>query len=251
MSAGLSCGEKYRMRYIERIRIPPALNLVRGRVIHKANETNLLQKISSEKDLPLSDLKDCTRDNFFRSVENGVFLDKEEISAKNRLLNDTLNVSLKLITSYKDDIAPEITNVVEVERPFTVYLDDLDVTIRGKPDSKTKAGIRDLKVTKVSMSDDQIHNSELQPAFYGLADSIETGKKETIFTFDNLVATKIPKSQHHIIKVGPWHHLIIKKKIAAFIKMINAGVFLPPSIYPGWVCTPKYCGYHGICTYTK
>lgn len=250
MSTGLSCGEKYRMRYIEHIKLPPSLNLVRGRAVHKTNEINISQKIASQKDMPLGDMLDCTRDSFCHTVRDGVLLTKDEASAKSRLLNEGLEKSLAITAVYKEHVAPMITDATSVEKRFTTYVEDIDIVIKGKPDIKTKTGIRDLKITAQSIAEDHV-KTELQPGFYGLADSIESGRTETEFVFDNIVVKKSPAVQHQRIMIGAAQHLIIKKKIAAFAAMIRAGVFLPPAVYPGWVCTPKYCGYHGICNYTK
>jgi hypothetical protein len=250
MSLGLSCGEKYRMRYIEHIKLPPSMAMVRGRSVHKTNEINLSQKIESKKDMPLSDMLDCTRDSFCKTVSDGVLLTRDEISAKSRLLNECLEKSLTITEIYNSNVAPVIDDAVSIEKSFAVYVEDIDIVIKGRMDVKTKTGIRDLKITAQTMVADQI-KTELQPGFYGLADSIESGRTETEFAFDNIVVKKIPTVTHQKITVGKAQHDIVKKKIAAFSAMVKAGIFLPPAVYPGWVCTPKYCGYHGMCNFTK
>lgn len=250
MSMAFQCGEKWRMRYVEGIKSPPALSMARGLAVHRASEENLTQKKVTEKDLPLGDLQDCARDGFVAAVSDGVLLVKDELQAKSRLLNETLNQTLQLTEAYRNDVAPGLIDIVDVEKPFNVYAEDVDAVLVGRQDVKTSAGIHDLKVTGTSMPAGQI-TAELQPAFYGLVESIETGQPETDFYIENLVATTTPKVQRQTMRVGPRHHDAIKRKIRMFQHMVKSGTFLPPAPLPGWVCTPKYCGYHGICNYTR
>ena len=250
MATAFSCGEKYRMRYEEKIILSPSLPMIRGITLHKMHEINMIQKIISNKDMTLEVLNDVTRDSFYNTIKDGIFVSKDEIGSTDRLLNETLNKSIDLTSIYLTDIAPKIPEPLEVEKKFTVFLDDLEIPLHGRPDVKTKDGIRDLKVTSISMSEGQIE-TELQPSFYGLADSIETGNEKITFTIDNIVALKKPKSQCLSITIGKKQHDLVKRKIRAFLQMIKSGTFLPPAIFPAWVCSPKYCGYHGRCLFTK
>lgn len=237
------------MRYNKGIVAPPGIPLVRGSSLHKTNEVNLKQKQLTEKDMPLSDMQDCTRDAFHKKLSDGILVTKEEKPSKKRLLNDALNQSIQLTSLYKNQIAPIINDPTEVEQPFTVYMPGLDIPLHGRPDCKTTKAIRDLKVTGKVLPAEQIKR-EIQPSFYSLVDFLETGQQEHAFVFDNLVAVKKPYVDHPSMIIGPRQHDIVKRKIMAFVAMVKSGVYPPPPP-TAWVCTPKYCGYHGMCNYTK
>jgi hypothetical protein len=250
MATAFRCGEQYRMSYEEGIKIPPRIVFIRGGSLHKTNEINLKQKQLTKKDMSLGDMQDATRDNFHKNLENGVFLAKEEVFYKNRILNDALNDSIALTELYKYEVAPLIPEPIEVEQDFQIFMDGLDIPLVGRKDARDKNGIRDLKVLGQKIEEEHISN-ELQPSFYGLAHAIETGEQEIKFTYDAIINIRQPYTDKVSLMVGQQHHAWIKTRIRAFLKMVKAGIYLPPAVYPAWVCTPKYCGYHGMCNYTK
>ena len=55
----LRCGVQFERRYIREEVIPPGIAARRGTAVHKAAEINHKQKLSTGKDLPISDLKDA------------------------------------------------------------------------------------------------------------------------------------------------------------------------------------------------
>jgi hypothetical protein len=97
LNMAFRCGEQFRRRYLLGEIIPPSIAATRGTALHKANEVNLRQKVATQVDLPVADLKDAARDSYVYNLRNGVFLSDEEIPQKNQLINEGLNQALSLI----------------------------------------------------------------------------------------------------------------------------------------------------------
>lgn len=245
LAMALRCGEQFRRRYILGQIIPPSIAMARGTALHAANETNLVQKVGTKKDLPLSDLQDAARDSYVRSLRNGIFLSKPEASSKDRLVNEGLNQSLDLTTLYHAEVAPEIVPI-EVERPFKIDL-GLGLPIAGRIDHEQSQEVDDLKSASKSWVEGKI-NREIQPVFYSIAHENEFNVRP-LFRYHILVALKRkPKRQvqERICTDADYNALFAR--IETFIKMIQSGVF-PPAEIGTWACSEKYCGYHSTCVY--
>jgi len=241
----LRCGEQFRRRYIENEIIPPGIAASCGTGVHEGNRVNLKQKIQSKIDLPLSDIKDATRDGYVHALRNGVYLPKEDKPAKNQLINDGLNKALRLSELYLDEVAPGI-QPISTEEHFIVDI-GLEFPIEGQMDYQTEPKIGDLKTAGKSWSEGQI-GKEIQPIFYTLAHEKKTGERLP-FEYDILVDLKSgPKLQIQDIYPTDHHYRALIKKIEMVIRMIKTGTFLPanPS---SWWCSPNWCGYFYTCQY--
>src|SRR5512146_1163302 len=105
----LRCPHQFERRYLRGEVIPPGIAARRGSATHKAAEINHQQKLHSKKDLPIDALQDAARDHFVKIVkENGVFIPKEQVSEKAKLLNDGLNAAVRLTKLYREQLAPQI-----------------------------------------------------------------------------------------------------------------------------------------------
>lgn len=60
----LRCGEQYRRRYIQKEIIAPSGSMIRGRSCHKSEEVNFRQKIKTNLDLPVEQVKDIFSDEW-------------------------------------------------------------------------------------------------------------------------------------------------------------------------------------------
>jgi hypothetical protein len=243
----LRCGEQFRRRYIEDERVPPGVALGRGRSVHKSNELNMRQKVASARDLPESDLLDCTRDEYVSTFKNeGVFLTKTELPQKKQLLNAGLNEALRATRIYRKSVAPDI-QPIEVERKFNIDI-GLDLPLLGYMDIESKAVINDLKTTARKKGPNSI-NEEIQPDFYSLVRLKETGEKVT-FRFNYLITRKSgndeAQAQSKISSQRDFAALIAKMK--NFCEFLKAGVFMPANPMSWW-CDERYCGYWSTCRY--
>jgi len=237
LNMALRCGEQLRRRYIEGEIIPPGIAAGRGTGLHGANEVNMKQKVKTKEDLPLSDLKDAARDAFIGAFRNGIYLAKENRPAKEQILNDGLNATLRLTGLYHEEVAPEI-EPIEVERPFYIEIPGVPLPLAGRMDIQRVAKVDDLKGAGKSWAEGQI-NQEIQPIFYCLAHEYET-KVRPEFIYHILVDLKRgPKRQVQKLTPTDNHYHALIKKMQMFCRSLEAGIFLPanPS---SWWCSERW-----------
>ena len=246
LNMAFRCGEQFRRRYIENEILPPGIAAGRGTGVHAANEANMKYKIIEKKDLPISDMKDAARDGYVKAFSNGVYLSKDDIPEKDKLLNDGLNDTLTLTELYGNEVAPSI-KPKEVEREFTLDI-GLPIPLAGKIDIEETNTVHDLKTAKKSWSNGQI-NKEIQPLFYSLVHEKETGVRPE-FIYSILVALKTPKLQVQSITPTDKMYEALYNKLNVFCAMLQAGTFLPANP-ASWWCDPKWCGYYYSCKYVS
>jgi hypothetical protein len=254
LSMAEKCGEQFRRRYIEYEKRPPGIALGRGIGLHETNRTNLRQKIKSNKDLPLSDMKDISRDAYIKAFKDGggVFLTKEEIPQKKRLLNEGLEDTHRFVEVYAKDIAPIIQPSV-VEEPFKIKVPELDVDLSGKMDHEKSDRIDDLKTASKKWSEGQI-NQELQAVFYSFVKEYRD-KKRVPFYYHITIArrgkdgkpTSADYQEQHMTATDKMYQALYHR-IKAFNEMIATGTFLPAPP-TSWVCSERFCGYWHDCPY--
>jgi hypothetical protein len=248
----LRCGEQFRRRYIGGEVIPPSIAAGRGTAVHKANKVNLKAKVVGKRDLPLADLQDVTRDAYVQTFQSaGVYIPKEELPAKERLLNDGLNDALRCTKIYKEEVAPQI-NPVEIEKPFEIDV-GLDLPLAGRMDYQEEPRVGDIKTTSLKWQENRIEK-EIQPVFYSYVHEKETGIRPE-FVYHILIARRnkkgAPTSEgYQIQKLKPsmQHYKALFAKLELMIRMLKTGVF-PPTNPTNWVCSPKWCGYWHTCEY--
>jgi hypothetical protein len=242
----LRCGIQFERRYINGEIIPPGISARRGSAVHKSAEINNRQKKQTRKDLPIGDLKDVARDEFMRLVrDEGVFLPKEDIPSKDKLLNEGLNESLSAVDVYHRAIAPRIMPV-ETELPIT---DDFGFTLplSGTIDvvDETKM-IRDLKVAKRKPAEWAART--LQPTFYALLYGRKTGVWPTGFIYDFVIPNKTMLYEALPTTRGENDVKILSRYIKSFEADLKTGTFKPADP-DNWICGPEYCGFFQTCPY--
>ena len=245
LNMAFRCGEQFRRRYILGHIVPPSVPAGRGTGVHKANEANLRQKVESREDMPLADLQDAARDGYVHALQHGVYLPKDKVSEKNRLLNDGLNDTLRLTKLYRNAVAPNI-NPIHVEREFSINV-GLPLLLEGRMDYQEKPIVGDLKTAGKSWGEHQIHK-EIQPVFYSFVHEHETGIRPK-FIYHILVALKTKeKLQTQDLTPTDRHYQALYAKLLMFCKMLETETFLPanPS---SWWCDPRYCGYYYTCPF--
>jgi len=241
----LRCGEQGQRRYLKNEIIPPGVAAARGTGVHRANEANLRQKISSGVDLPVSDLKDAARDGYIKALSNGVFLPRDELPAKNRLINEGLNETIVLTELYHDEVAPEIVPL-DVERKFLIDV-GLELPLSGIIDIEQDNRVDDLKTSARTWPDTRI-KSEIQPVFYSFAHQREIGVRPE-FHYHILIPLKSgAKRQVQSMVATDADYKALFAKIEVVIQMLKTGLF-PPANPSSWWCSEKWCGYWTTCKY--
>ena len=252
LNMAFRCGEQFRRRYLENEIIPPGIAAGRGTGVHYANRINLIQKIKSEIDLPLSDIQDATRDGYIGAFSNGVYLSKDKLSQKEKLLNEGLNDSLRCSEVYLERVAPEIKPKA-VEEPFNLDV-GLALPLAGTIDIEQENKLDDLKTSSKKWAEGQIEK-EIQPVLYSFVHEKLTGNKP-LFRYHILIARRgkdgSPTSagydtQEIICTEKQYSALFAKLQI--FIEMLQKGVFPPANSTSWWCNSPEWCGYYESCVY--
>ena len=102
------CGQKFVFSYLERLRLPKAIKTHIGSAAHKTCEKNHDQKIITKVDLVLEELIDTSRDEYVKSVQEGVFLTKEEMFSKSKVIGEGQDVCINAVALYSNQIAKDI-----------------------------------------------------------------------------------------------------------------------------------------------
>ena len=247
----LRCGEQLRRRYFLNEIIPPSIAACRGTGVHSANKINLRQKIQTKSDLSLSDIKDATRDGYIAATQkNGVFLTREDQSAKKRLLNEGLEDALRCAKVYRELVAPKLQPIA-VEEKFTIDV-GLSLLLAGIMDYQEVPRIGDLKTTTKTWPENRIHQ-EIQPVFYSFVHEHEK-KIRPEFIYHILVARRGktgPTSealQEQTMTATDGDYRALVAKLRMFCKIVEMGIFVPANP-TSWWCSEKWCGYYLTCPY--
>jgi hypothetical protein len=249
LNSWLKCGVQFRRRYIEGEVIPPGIAARRGQGSHKGAEVNHRQKIKSKIDLPVSDLQDAARDEFVHVVkERGVFIPKNEVSGKNRLLNEGLNQVVEAMVIYHQDIAPHIQPVM-VEERLSAEIEGFPMSLGGILDVSDEQGrVIDLKIMK---RQNQVWaDRQLQPTFYYLLYKAATGEFPKQFNFECVVPNKEMVHSRLVTERNERDFRVLRRIIEVFQHDLQTGVFRP-AMPDHWACTPQFCGYYQTCKYAR
>lgn len=250
LGMALRCGEQFRRRYLENHIIPPSIAAARGTGVHKANHVNLTEKIKTGEDMPLSDLQDAARDGYVHAMNNGVFISPDEISEKERLINEGFNDTQRCVGIYRVDVAPKIKPKA-VEEEFQIDV-GLDLPIAGRMDYQEEPVVGDIKTTSRRWPEGRIRQ-EIQPVFYSFAHEHET-KIRPQFIYHILIASRgkdgptSEKLQEQDMTPTDNDYRSLFAKLRIFIEMLKTGTF-PPANPTAWWCDKKWCGYWQTCPY--
>jgi hypothetical protein len=132
----LRCPHLFERRYLRGEIIPFGIAARRGSATHKAAQLNHEQKLHSQEDLPVGDLQDAARDHYVRLIkEEGVFIAKDQIAEKDKLLSRGLEAAVRLTQLYREALAPAIQPLLVEEK---MIMDaGLDLPLQGTIDVLT------------------------------------------------------------------------------------------------------------------
>jgi hypothetical protein len=243
----LRCSHQFERRYLRGEIIPPGIAARRGSATHKAAQLNHEQKLHSQADLPLEDLQDAARDHYVSLIkDDGVFIPKEQLPDKDRLLAAGLDAAVRLTTLYREALAPAIQPLLVEERLSCEV--GLALPLQGTIDVlTTDQWLPDLKTADKSKGPKDADYS-LQLTFYAGLVAHQTGTWPHRISLEVLVNTKAPKLQSLPTTRGPedWTNLL--HRVHLMVAQIEAGLF-PPCDPSAWICSPTWCGYFWTCTY--
>ena len=242
------CPMQYQHRYIDNIIAPPGVALIVGKGTHRANASDLLNKMDSGNLLSDDEVKAIAADATKREWESqDVALDEEEkAEGADKVKGDAIDRSVSLATLYHEQIAP-VVEPTGIEQKFTLPLPSGD-ELTGFIDVNTATRIRDGKTSAKSPTADAADQS-LQLTGYIWADWESSGRtliKEG--SLDYLVSLKKPKAMELKTTRTEDDFARLHARLDVAGQIIRAGLF-PPCDPGQWCCSPKWCRYWGRCPF--
>jgi hypothetical protein len=239
------CGEAFLRRYLQGEIMPPGIAARRGSATHKGAEINNKQKRLTRTDLPVSDLKDATRDEFMKLIKTeGVFIPQEDISRKDQILNEGLNEALSAISIYHSQIAPKIMPS-SVEEQLSCAAPGISLPLAGTLDLQDEDGyIQDLKVMK--RKNQAWCDASIQPSFYYLLKRGQQGNFPKGFKYQFIIPNKemVAEELSTYRTMGDMKRLLMLLDL--FERDLKAGIFKPAD-RSDFLCSPLFCGYWKTC----
>ena len=196
----------------------------------------------------MGDLQDAARDHYVTLIrEEGVFIPKEQLPDKDKLLAAGLDATVRLTALYRESLAPAIQPLL-VEERMTCEA-GLGLFLQGTIDVfTTDHWLPDLKTADKSKGPKDADYS-LQLTFYAGLVAHQTGNWPQKVSLEVLVNNKEPKLQSLPTTRGPedWTNLL--HRVQLMLSQIETGLF-PPCDPSAWICSPNWCGYFWTCTYS-
>jgi len=239
----LRCQYQWYAAYVLNIKSPPNVALLVGIAAHTAVETNMVQKITTKVDLPVTDVLDAFSTAYDEQVPD--LEDDKEDPGKGK------DSGVDIVRLYHTAVAPPIQPILVEEQiqfavndiPFSTVLDLVEE--RTDPIMQDQHNVvRELKTTK-STPDRAKYALQLTGQAIGLQH--KTGTEQVDSVVDVLVRTKIPK--YVALQAGDLAKPPAIATFADIVKQVHtsimAGNFIPTGI-TNRACS--WCGYQTICT---
>ena len=236
----LKCGLQYEFRYIQGIIVPPQAALTVGGAVDVGVTRNLVQKVKSRKDLPVSDVLDAF------STEFDARAPETDWEGEDR--GEQKDLGARLVKAHHEYLAPKIQPAT-VQEKFVIET-DAGYNLGGTIDLREESGIvADTKTSGKRYTEDAITGA-IQPAIYDFAAEALDGKKPPAFRYDVLLKTKTGGVQQVQAPVTQNDREHLFRAVDGMHRALKAGVFLPAAENT-WVCSKQYCGYWHMCKGAK
>jgi len=236
----LRCPRQYEFRYIQGLKKPPSGAMIQSKTWHQTLEKNYKQKINSNIDIPLKDMKEYYATQYDEAIySEEIAFEEDENPAK---LKDQ---GIIIVETHHKIIAPKV-QPVNVEEEFLISLgEEFPFDLKGIWDLiESDDTIVDNKAYKRTPGQEEI-DKNLQFTLYSLGYRASRKKIEKNLRMDGIIKTKQPKAVQ--IKTSRTNEdcrwlLNLIEKVAEAIK---SGIFYPNPT--GFLCNPKFCGYWEKC----
>lgn len=239
------CGMQYHFRYIEGIVAAPGVSAVVGKSVHRANASDLLNKLDAGELLPLEEVKSIAAAATKREWQDQPPMLDEDEKAKGEeaVKGEAVDKSVVLAELYHTKLAPTIEPVA-IEAQATITLGNGDDLFMIK-DLETPTHVRDTKTSGKS-PDANAADVSLQLTAYLWESSLRGNPKAG--ALDYLVSTKTPKQVTLETTRGQADFAALEDRLARASSTIQSGMFspCPPD---SWACSPKWCGYWSRCPF--
>jgi len=238
------CQKRYEFQYIERIKTPVSLDLIRGDAYHKAIAHAYTNIVIYKEKPGIDEVLDVYSDTWNKRLTDRIIIDEGEeieipaVDFKGKDPGKMKNEGSQLVKIYYNTIMPRVFPAeVEVRKtaiyegiPLVAYIDliEWDGTV---DEHKIKAKLfSEAELTK-----------DLQSSVYGII----LNRDELKFNYHIALAVKEP-----YIKIVPVRRTRedmdwAGKLIVNAWRQIESGLFSP--CISGWWCAPNQCQYWGYC----
>lgn len=247
------CGMQYHYRYVEGIKSPPGIAMLKGTATHAAIEANMRAKLETGAPLPSEAIRDAAADAFTAATRAGEYVldgDYAEMSASDALASGK-DGAVGLAELHAAQVAPLIEPTGVEMRVRLPESEALPVVLFGVVDLVDRGQIvRDTKTSKKSPAKDSADSSMQLSAYALLYAGLNDGRLPAKLTLDYLVETPGGKRSSTVQETTRgWEDVrAFVARANAALRVIEAETFLPAPA-DSWVCSPKWCGYWDRCPF--
>lgn len=245
------CGVAFAFRYLDGIKVPPSLAMVKGTATHTAAQDNFRQKIESREDISVADFEEIAATTFEAETHSGVaYTPEEESVGIAKVKGAAKDRTVEMARGYHLEISPEYQPAI-VEEEFTIPLPSAGTSIKGWIDLvDVKQRIVDHK-TSGRAKNQADADASLQLTTYAAART-RAGFPPPEIRLETMVQTKAGnlKRQQLVTFRGAEDFSALAQRIIRAKQIIDLGAFLPAPV-GAWWCSPKWCGYHSICPFVN
>lgn len=235
----LKCGLKWTFKHVDKIKMPSRHQLTVGGSVDKGVTHNLIQKIKSEKDLPLNEVLDVYSTEFEVRRPDTDFMDEDPGALK--------DMGAHLVEVHHKYLAPKLIPET-VQENFAIET-DAGYDLTGTIDLVEKTEIIvDHKTAKAFYAEDAVSKA-IQPAMYDFAYEALRNKKSKGFRYDVIkkpTKTKSAEIQQISAQILDSDRQWLFQTIGNMHKAVQAGVALPAP-EGAWWCSEKWCEFWHIC----
>lgn len=246
------CGMQAKFRYVDGIKVPPGVAMIRGDGVHEAVAKNMRAKRDEGRLLSGEELSDAVSDAIDLKVADGLAMTaEEEALGVKRVVGAVKDEAISLVGLHAREFAPKINpEFVEAEITSAEPLDQLGgKKLVARIDLADVDGtVRDTKTTKRSISVREAEVSE-QLSAYAFAYSLAKGRLPKETRLDVLVALKSGTKTQALVAPRAWPQInATLDAMGRAQQVFDSGIFLPtnPS---NWWCSKKWCGYASMCPF--
>ncbi len=240
----LKCSLRYRFSYMDHIEKEQTSDaLIFGSVIHRAI-ASLYQNQLEGIYLTVQELQEIFKEDLKTSIEEEPIVKFK----KGTNVNSLINLGDSLLKDYYQQVFAKQRdlNIIGIEEPFSVYLENINLPLIGFIDQIFSDGeniiICEIKTSSKSYNNLQIDDNDQLALYQRAVRSMGYENRNIILRIDCLIKTKDPQVKSYFSVCDKFRIQKLVKKIYHVWDGINKGIFIPnPGYYCGNCCYSKAC----------
>ena len=244
------CMVQFYYAYIEKIKMPPGVAMIRGSGVHDGRRYNLRQKIQSKKDVAVAEAQDAARDSCKVRFAGEVQFDPEDKAGSPKKQMAASIDAVATLTARDYEVYQIPTQPKVVEQGLKATVPGYDAVLLGYVDLVDQSDVlRDLKTVWSGRSPSRsAAEQSLQLTAYDLL-ARANGIPVSGLQLEYLIPQKAGiKTMEQPTKRTKAQHKVLLRRIAVLLEAVRKEVFLPCAV-DSWACTPRFCGYAKQCPY--